>query len=53
MVRMSKPERKRHVSYKRPSAPGPKGPSKQTPRNIHVNAVSGNESVMAFIPKIS
>ena len=30
MVRMSKPERRRHVNFKRPSAPGIKGPSQQT-----------------------
>ena len=52
MVRMSKPERKRHVSFKRPSAPGPKAPSKQTSRNLHVNALSGDQAILAFIPKI-
>ena len=53
MVRMSKPERKRHVSFKRPAAPSVKGPSKQTSRKLHVNAISGDQAVLAFIPKIS
>ncbi len=53
MVRMSKPERRRHVSFKRPSVPGQKGPSKQTVRKLHVNALSGDQAVAAFIPKIS
>ena len=53
MVRMSKPERRRHVSYKRPSAPSTKGPSKQTLRKLHVNAISGDQAALAFIPKIS
>jgi hypothetical protein len=53
MVRMSKPERRRHVNFKRPSAPGIKGPSQQTVRKLHVNAITGDQAVLAFIPKIS
>jgi hypothetical protein len=53
MVRMSKPERKRHVSYKRPSVPGSKGLSKQTLRKLQVNAIIGDQAFFAFIPKIS
>jgi hypothetical protein len=53
MVRMSKPERKRHTSYKRPSIPGIKGPSIQTAKRLHVNAIQGDQAVLAFIPKIS
>ena len=53
MVRMSKPERKRHVSYKRPAVPGQKAPSKQTPKKLQVNAVQGDLAASIFIPKIS
>ena len=53
MVRMSKPARRRHVSTKRPSLAGKKGPSVQTQRKIQLNAITGDASVTAFIPKIS
>jgi hypothetical protein len=53
MVRLSKPERRRSVSYKRPSLPGKKGPSVQVPPKQHINAVAGEAAVTSFIPKIS
>jgi hypothetical protein len=53
MVRLSKPVRDRSVSYKRPAAPGKKGPSVVTPAKIHVNALSGDAAFTHFIPKIS
>jgi hypothetical protein len=53
MVRLSKPSRRRAVSYKRPSLPGPKGPSAVTPRKKHTNAVQGSEDKAVFIPTIS
>jgi len=52
MVRLSKPSRRRAVSYKRPSIPGPKGPSVVTPRKKHVNVLQGSEARVAFIPTI-
>lgn len=53
MVRLSKPARRRSVSYKRPSRSGQKGPSVITPAKRHENAVQGDASLQSFIPKIS
>lgn len=53
MVRLSKPERRRSVSYKRPSLPGKKGPSVARPVKKHENALTGEISNSSFIPKIS
>lgn len=53
MVRLSKPERRRSVSYKRPSLPGKKGPSIPRPSKKHENAIVGEISFSSFIPKIS
>ena len=53
MVRLSKPARRRSVSYKRPSLPGKKGPSVATPIKNHTNAVVGQAAATSFIPKIS
>jgi hypothetical protein len=53
MVRLSKPSRRRAVSYKRPSIPGPKGASVVTPRKKHDNVVKGEKAKITFIPTIS
>lgn len=53
MVRLSKPSRRRAVSYKRPSISGPKGPSIVTPRKKHANAIKGEQNSAIFIPSIS
>jgi len=56
MVRLSKQERRRQVSHKRPKAPAQKtGPLKDTlPAGYkpHVNAVEGELAKSVFIPKI-
>lgn len=52
MVRLSKPARRRSVSYKRPSRPGQKGPSVVTPAKKHENALQGDSSLTSYIPKI-
>lgn len=53
MVRLSKPERRRSVSYKRPSVPGKKGPLVATPVKNHKNAIVSDVAATSFIPKIS
>ena len=52
MVRRSKPERDRSVSYKRPRLAGKKLNLPQKPRKMIVNAISGDAALNMFIPKI-
>jgi hypothetical protein len=56
MVRLSKQERRRQVSFKRPTSPAVKtGPQKETlPGGFksHANALEGDMAKTAFIPKI-
>lgn len=53
MVRLSKPSRRRAVSYKRPAIAGPKGPSIITPRKKQINIIQGSDTKVIFIPTIS
>jgi hypothetical protein len=54
MVRRSKTARERSVNYKRPKLPGKKGQVKDPQkRGIYTNALTGDVSQAAFIPKIS
>jgi hypothetical protein len=54
MVRKSKPERKRSVSYKRPRLSGAKSinTGEHIKRKMHVNALSGDKVTGAFVPMI-
>lgn len=56
MVRLSKQTRRRQKSHKRPKAPAVKtGPLKETLENgykEHVNALTGDLSKKAYIPRI-
>ena len=54
MVRLSKPERKRSVSFKRPRIGGPKSKhaGQHIKRKTHANALTGDCAGHAFIPKI-